>query len=114
MPLPELLKRTAQRRLDKYCAERIPPCARDQVRLSYQVREEAITLYEERALRGNPHKGPAQAIAQFRFNAELNQWTLHYTDRDNRWHFYLNAAPSLDFGKLLAVLDQDPLRLFWG
>ncbi len=114
MALPELLRRSAERQLEKYCAERIPPCARDQVRLSYRVQGDAITLYEERALYSDPHKWLAQAIAQFRFNQELNQWTLHYCDRSNRWHFYLNAAPSLDFGKQLAALDSDPLRLFWG
>lgn len=114
MAIPELVQKSAERLLDKYCGEKIPACARDQVRLSYRVVGDAVTLYEERISAADPSKWLAMGIAQFRFNAELNQWTLHYSDRSNRWHFYLNAAPSLDFGKLLRVLDNDALRMFWG
>lgn len=114
MAIPELLRKSAERRLDKYCAEKIPPCARDQVRLSYRVRGDTVTLFEERISFSDPTKWLAMGIAQFRFNHELNQWTLHHSDRNNRWHFYLNAVPSLDFSKLLRVLDDDPLRMFWG
>jgi hypothetical protein len=114
LAIPELLRRSAEKLLDKYCAEKIPPCARDQVRLSYRVRGDAITLYEERIGYSDPTRWLAMAIAQFRFNPDLNQWTLHHSDRNNRWHFYLNAAPSLDFVKQLKALDEDPLRLFWG
>ncbi|MHB1399187.1 MAG: DUF3024 domain-containing protein [Trichloromonadaceae bacterium] len=114
MAIPELVKKSAERLLDKYCVEKIPPCARDQVRLSYRVADDAVTLFEERISYADPTKWLAMGIAQFRFNAELKQWTLHSSDRSNRWHLYLNAGPSLDFGKLLRVLDDDPLRMFWG
>ena len=114
MAIPELSRKTAERLLDKYCAEKIPPCARDQMRLSYRVLDDAVTLFEERISFSDPSKWLAMAVAQFRFNPDLNQWTLHYSDRSNRWHFYLNAAPSLDFSKLLQALDNDPLGMFWG
>jgi len=113
MPLPELVRRSAGKILARYCAERVPPCARDRLRLSFRIRNDYVTLF---AGRTDPPDGRwrLRPVARFRFSPELAQWTLHYPDRERRWRFYLNAPPSLDLEKLLRHLDADPLHLFWG
>ena len=113
MALPELVRRSADKLLRSYCAERIPRCAGDQIRLTYRFLDDAIVLSEERAPAADPQHWHASPIALFRFSPELNQWTLHYPDHRRRWHLYFNAGPSLDLSRLLHHLDADPLHLFW-
>ena len=48
MALPESTKQFAEKRLDTYCDERVPPHTRHQVRLGYKIRGNYVTLYEER------------------------------------------------------------------
>ncbi len=113
MALPELIRRTAEKLLTRFCAQRVPSLERGQLGFSFKVREDSITLFEERLDPSDPVQFCLSPVAQFRFNHDLQQWTLHYPGSNNRWHFYLNVAPSLDLGKLLQHLEQDPLNQFW-
>lgn len=114
MAIPELVRKSAERILEKYCREKVPPCLTRQARLRFHVREDQITLFAERILPDRPDEWVAAPVAQLRFNREINQWTLHYPDRRGGWRFYLSAGPSLHLEKLLRHLDEDPMRVFWG
>ena len=114
MAIPELVKRNAEKLLQDYCNGKVPPCVRQQVRLNYRIEEDHITLLEERALASQDGRWRSVPIAQFRFNHELGQWSLHFPDRYRNWHFYLNTPPTLNLAKLLHHLDEDPFAQFWG
>lgn len=101
MALPELVRRAAEKMLTRYCRDRSLACAEGAVSLGFEIRGDAITLHA-----GRP-------VARFRYSHELAQWTLHYPDRSGRWRFYLGIGPSLDLGKLLKHLDEDPTHTFW-
>jgi hypothetical protein len=104
--LPELLQRRATKLLDSFCAEaaRHPQEPR---RLDYRIEGEQLSLFETlRSCCGNHQQVP---IARIRFHPQLNQWTLHHRQGE-RWPLYLNVTPSLDLGKLLTAIRQDP----WG
>ncbi len=113
MALPELVRRAAEKLLVKYCSGNLPSCSRAHGRLSYRVEGEAFVLVEKREVSQGGGQGRDLPVAQLRFNQELQQWTLHYRDRQGRWIFYPNAPPSLDLGKLVRHLDADPLNFFW-
>jgi hypothetical protein len=112
MPLPELLERSARLLLERYCAERVPACSCGRPRLEFAICDDRVTLFAERPVGGAAGQ-VLSAVAQFRFSPDLNQWTLHYPDPDQRWRFYLNAGPCLDLRQLLRHLDADPLHVFW-
>ncbi|PLX93829.1 MAG: hypothetical protein C0621_06645 [Desulfuromonas sp.] len=114
MPIPELVKRQAEKLLTTYCQQRVPDCMRNQLRIDFRIRDNMATLYEERVLPSSPDQWLTTLIAQLRFHPELDQWTLHYADRSGKWHPYLNVPPTLNFSKLLEALDSDPLGFFWG
>lgn len=111
--LPELVKRSVEKALTRYCRAKATPCAEGHRRLDYEIDDDTVTLYEEK--RGALESDPlvARPVAQFRYNHNLHQWTLHYHDQRDRWRFYLNVGPSLDLGKLLKHLDEDPVHTFW-
>ncbi len=113
MPLPPLIRRTAEKILTRYCEEHRPACACEQSRLFFRFKDDHFTLFAERPAASGTGEGVASPVARFRFSHELGQWTLHNPDREGRWRFYQNAGPSLDLEKLLRHLDADPLHLFW-
>ncbi len=112
MPLPEIVRRTAERHLDEFCrAERL--CASgEELRFSFVLDEEAATLFCERRSPMSQTWRGRRSVARLVFHSELGQWTLHYPDGAGRWRFYLNAGPSLEIGKLLRHMAQDPFGVF--
>lgn len=113
MTLPELVRKSVEKQLTRYCRQKLIPCPTGHARLHFKIRGDIVTLYEERTASAGRPGLVATPVAQFRYSHDLNQWTLHYPASGKRWCFYLNAGPSLDFCKLLRHLDEDPLHLFW-
>jgi hypothetical protein len=101
-------------RVRRYCERRLPPHARDQVRLETVVRGSAITIIERRAPWRDDF-GPEWSrskIAQLRY--DHGTWTLHRADRSGRWHQYPDREPSPRRDDLLTEIDCDPAGAFWG
>jgi len=48
MSLPEFTKKMVEAKLAKYCAEKIPDHARHQIRITFKIRGNSVTLFEER------------------------------------------------------------------
>lgn len=111
MPLPELMRRKAEKLLDGYCRAWTPCYTEDPLRLTYRIEGETITLLM-RSLAAGGDSGDAAPFAQLRFCPELQQWTLHVPTESGRWRFYLNTQPSLNLERLLQHLDEDPLGFF--
>jgi hypothetical protein len=55
MGLPELVRRSAEQKIRDLCERRVPPDARREVRLEYNVRGNSITIVE----RWTPAIGPS-------------------------------------------------------
>jgi hypothetical protein len=85
-----------------------------QVRLSFRIRGNNVTLFEERPAFRYPSNWVTISIAQFRFDEDTNKWTLYYGDRNARWHLYNRVKPCADFFNLLKEVDRDPTDIFWG
>jgi hypothetical protein len=116
MALPELTLKLVETSLAAYCHNKIPTHARAQVRLSYKVWSNSVTLNEERAVYDSPGKWTTQPIAQFRFDVVDSHWRLYCANfkRKSGWLLYPDLEPSRHFASLLRVLDTDTLGVFWG
>lgn len=111
MSLPELLRKRAEKLLLEFCRQ----AADDELRprhLRYRIEGRQINLFEVRRCRQQPHDHQQLPMAQIRYTPELNQWTLHHQNGEH-WQLYLNVNPTLELGKLLAAIKQDPLGYFW-
>jgi Protein of unknown function (DUF3024) len=114
--IPEAIVREVTRELDAFCEGRIPAELRDQIRLEYSVRGNAITIVERRP----PWRedfGPdwsSVKVAQLRFEPAASAWALYCSDANDRWHRYSDAQPTNDLGPLLDEIDSDPTGIFWG
>ena len=102
-------------RVRRFCDQRVPAEARDQVRLEVTTWASTITIVEYRPLwQGGPGAWTRLPIAQLRYDASAGTWTLYWADRNRRWHRYDHLDPTLQLDELLKEIDQDPLSLFWG
>jgi hypothetical protein len=99
--------------LADYCARRVPPSVRNELRLEHKVRGNAVTLVERRP----PWRGAGEwttgPVAQFR-RLRLGQWVLFCRDRNQKWWRYEPLPAAADLKVLLAEVDRDPTGIFWG
>ena len=112
MPIPE----TDLARVKHFCGQRVPAEALHQVRLEVELGPGAITIVERRApwRSGYGAEWTRLPIARFRYSATTKLWTLYWRDRNLRFHVYDRVAPNRSVEALLAEVDRDPTRIFWG
>lgn len=111
-PIPEL----DLRRIERMCDQRVPDHGRDKVRIELEVNGSTVAIYESRAP-WDPRYGPAWTrtpIASLRYSPSHRWWSLFWADHNGRWHRYPDTAPTPTVDDLVAHIDRDPLRLFWG
>jgi hypothetical protein len=103
-------------RVRRWCDQRVPEHARDQVRVECDISPQHLTIVERRA----PWRQDAGTewtrfpIARLRYSQATRTWTLYWRDRNLRFHTYEQLKPSPDIGDLLAEIDRDPTAVFWG
>jgi len=106
MAVPQLVRRNAEKALAAFVERQNAAGRMPDGRLAWSAEEDGLVLLLERP-------AATLSLVRFRFVAELGQWTLHYRDDAGRWCFYLNSGPTLEFGRLLAVVESDPFKFFW-
>ena len=114
MSLPEFTIRLIENKLTEYCDQKIPPHARDQIKLTYKINGNKVNLIESRPYHRDPTTWTETPIAQIRFDQVTKKWALFFTDRNSNWHLYDIVKPSANFEDILKELDQDPTGIFWG
>ena len=114
--LPELTRRHAERVLRELCDARVAASLHAELRLTVVVRGANVTVVEERPpwKEGIGPEWTQSPIAQFRFGLTKQRWSLHWRDRNLRWHLFEDAAPTPDIETLVRVLAEDTTGIFWG
>lgn len=112
MPPPE----TDLKRIERWCADGWPPRFRDEVRYETHRRGQNVTICETRV----PWTGEGEwthfRVAQLRYRPGTADWSLHWADRNDRWHVYDVHGPAFvgTAADLLAEIDDDPTCIFKG
>lgn len=114
MSLPPLVQQLVEKRLGRYCRDRVPAHVRDQLRVEFKIWRNHVTLFEVRPVYRDPSQWTRGKVAQFRYDSVAGRWELYWPDRNGRWHPYdlIEATPDLD--EILAEIDRDPTGIFWG
>lgn len=112
--LPELIRRGVEMKVAAFCERRVLPNVRDQMRLEFTVRGNAITIVERRPPWRSDF-GPEWSslkVAQLRFDQASRTRTLWWADRNERWDRYWDVDATLDIDELLREIDEDPTGAF--
>ena len=113
--MPLMLRESDVARVRELCEARVPPSARDEVRVELEQERQAVTIVERRP----PWRedfGPEWSrlpIARLRYVASKRLWTLYYHRHTGRWERYPLLGPSGRLGDLLTELAEDPICVFW-
>ncbi len=94
----------------------VPAHVRDQIRFEMDVDARAITIYECHPP-WREDMGPEWTrlpSARLRYTRTRNEWSLYWPDRNSMFHEY-DLVPATPYvSHLLAEIDRDPARIFWG
>ncbi|MFF2483126.1 DUF3024 domain-containing protein [Paenibacillus sp. NPDC058071] len=110
MPLDAFTKKRIEKIMDEYAGSKFPKHLSNQIRISYKIRGNNVTLCEERpAYIGD---GWTQLdVAQFRLAD--SKWLVYWRDSKDKWHLIEDIEPSEDFQKQLAIVDKNEIGIFW-
>lgn len=115
MPIPALIKTLVEKKVGDFCKRRVPAHVLDKVNLSYKIRGNSVTIFENRAPRHEDIKEwTSMPIAQIRYNEKTEEWTLYCADRNDKWHECYDSEPTKNLDKILDEIDKDPTGIFWG
>ncbi|MBJ6724570.1 DUF3024 domain-containing protein [Geomesophilobacter sediminis] len=112
MALPELVKRSVETKLQRYCEQKVPSDV--PLRILYTLRGNSVTIIESRPHYCENDRWVEVPVAQFRFSPEQRLWSLYWADRNLRWHPYEGLDPDPKIETLLQEIDRDPTCIFWG
>ncbi|MCI0562328.1 MAG: DUF3024 domain-containing protein [Nitrososphaera sp.] len=114
MALPSLLKQLVESRLQTYCDNRVPAHVKDKLKISFGLRGNSVTIYEERPYFLDKTRWTKGSVAQLRFSPTTGKWTLYCCDRNRRWHQYSQVRSTQKLDVLLKAIDDDVTGIFWG
>lgn len=103
------------RRVQRWCAGRVPAHVRDEVRVECDVAPRHLTIVETRPP-WRPDLGPEWTrfpIARLRYTKTAGLWELYWRDRHLRFHRFDRIPPSRMVEELLTEIDLDPIHIFW-
>jgi Protein of unknown function (DUF3024) len=96
---------------------RIPPHAREEVRIEFDVDDRSVTILECRTPWDPERMGPEWTrvpVARLRYTRSRREWTLYWPNRNSKFHRYDLVQPTTDVDALLDEIDRDPTSIFWG
>lgn len=103
-------------RVRRWAEEHTPPEFRDQMRVEVDETPRGLTIYECRPpwdeLAGR--NWIRQPVARLRYVQARGEWTLYWSDRNDKFHRYPDSEPTRFVADLLAEIDADPTSIFWG
>jgi Protein of unknown function (DUF3024) len=103
-------------RVQRWCRDRVPAHARDQVRIEADVADRHVTIVEcQPSWPSDPGAEWTRfPVARLRYTKSARLWSLYWRDRNLRFHEYDRVPATASVEDLLAEIDRDPTALFWG
>ena len=113
MAPPPLTHLLATKLLTEFCTRRTPPEIHVDVRVGFEIRGDTITISEHRPVWDDPTQQTAMKIAMLVYDATSRTWGLFAFNRNSRRMPY-DVEPTTALAILLAEIDADRTRIFWG
>lgn len=106
-----------RKRIDAWCAARIPAGLMSEIRIEAKFRGNSVSIVDRRPPFHPSHgaEWSETRIAKLTWDPPRNSWELFAIDRNNR---LLPYSQQFEIGRLLidvlAEIDGDPTAIFWG
>ena len=94
---------------DNYTKNAVLEHVKTQIRISYKIRGDHVTLIEER--HGyNSNQWVQMPVTQFRLVE--NKWKIYWQDSKGKWNFMDDIEPNEDFEIQLKISDEGQNGMF--
>jgi len=114
MALNNLEKKRVEKLLGEFCQNRVPPHARDQVKLFHTLRGNDVKIIESRPHWQNQEQWTEMPIARLKYDQESLTWQLFWPRANGKWEEYPDFKPTNNLKKIIEEIDTDPHHVFWG
>lgn len=98
---------------EDFCTRRCPAELHQEVRLTWRIHKNLVTLIEERARFNCPGAWVELPIARFE-RSDAAHWHLYAFNRNGRPLPYAPCPDAPDFARLLEEVAADPFGIFFG
>ena len=115
MAISEFEIKRCEKLVGAYVEKHRPPThIRNQVDLSFRVKDQSIEIFEIRPLWNNPDKKIEAMQAKTTYVKKTGRWKVYWQRADLKWHSY-QPTPEVDILEdFLALVDKDEHHCFRG
>ena len=110
----DLEKQRIEKQLGEFCLNRVPPHARNQVRLFYTIQNNEVVVIESRQHFQDHEKWSEMPIAKLRYDQDSLNWFLFWFRENGNWELYPDFEPTKNLMKIVDEIEEDPYHVFWG
>ena len=114
MALSELEQQRVEKIIGTYCQNKIPPHARAEIKLSYNIRGNDVKIVESRPHFMDKDKWTEMEIARIKYDDKTLTWQLYWKRANGKWEKYPDFKAVSDLKKIVNEIESDPQGAFWG
>lgn len=98
----------------RFCKNRVPPHAQDQIKMLYRIKGNDVIILESRPYWQDKSIWTETPIAKIKYLPDDNAWQLYWQRANGRWFKYPDFSPTNNLDELIKEIDIDPHHVFWG
>ena len=114
MSFNELELKRIDRTVGDLCRRIARPEHAGGMRFECEISGHAVSFWEVRPPWDGVGASTRMGIARFRFFPSRGVWILYWMRRDLKWHRYAPAPSTPDLAALVAIVEADEYRAFFG
>ena len=114
MSFSELELKRIDRTVGELCRRSTRPEHADQLRFECDIRGHTVTIWEVRPPWDGVGEQTRMGVARFRYFRSRGVWIVYWMRRDLKWHRYDPAPSTPDLAALVAIVEADEYRAFFG
>jgi hypothetical protein len=114
MPFSEIELKQIEQAVGDLCQRRSPAHLRDEIRLSYSVKNHEVLVQEARRDWHNPSQWIQCDIAKLRYVRTSDEWRLYWKRASGKWWLYEPHSPSESLVARVKEIGIDSDGCFFG
>ncbi|MBL4783457.1 MAG: DUF3024 domain-containing protein [Porticoccaceae bacterium] len=115
MAISEFEIRRCEKLVGEYVDKhRPPPYVRNEVDLSFRIKDQSVELFEIRASYSDPDEKVESMIAKTTYVKKSGAWKVYWQRADLKWHSYQPTPEVATLEEFLVLLENDEHACFYG
>jgi len=114
MPFSELELKRIDRTVGELCRRSTHSEHADQLRFECEIDGHIVSVWEVRPPWDGVGEQTRMGVARFRYFRSRGVWIVYWMRRDLKWHRYDPAPSTPDLAALVAIVEADEYRAFFG